>query len=132
MIGFFAYEVGVGYRYLNELTYEMRYYIVISSGQLSFGLSFYDRDTRFGIEAYVWYLDDKIDIGNWIITSGMRFEYIELYQNNVIIGTYEEVSYNVSFSALNVFYYLIDSWNFYVNIEGSFGIVQYSQIGKVV
>lgn len=132
MIGFFVYEVGVGYCYLNELMYEMCYYIVISSGQLLFGLSFYDCDMCFGIEVYVWYLDDKIDIGNWIIMLGMCFEYIELYQNNVIIGMYEEVSYNVLFLVLNVFYYLIDSWNFYVNIEGLFGIVQYSQIGKVV
>ncbi|EQC1318805.1 TPA: TonB-dependent receptor, partial [Escherichia coli] len=34
--------------------------------------------------------------------------------------------------ALNVLYHLTDSWNLYANTEGSFGTVQYSQIGKAV
>ncbi|KTG74967.1 hypothetical protein K26_04545 [Klebsiella pneumoniae] len=29
-------------------------------------------------------------------------------------------------------YHLTDSWNLYANTEGSFGTVQYSQIGKAV
>lgn len=82
MIGPSAHEVGVGYRYLNESTHEMRYYTATSSGQLPSGSSPYDRDTRSGTEAHAWYLDDKIDIGNWTITPGMRFEHIESYQTN--------------------------------------------------
>ncbi|MGK3285555.1 TonB-dependent receptor family protein, partial [Klebsiella pneumoniae] len=125
-------EVGVGYRYVNESTHKMRYYTATSSGQLPSGSSPYDRDTRSGTEAHVWYLDDKIDIGNWTITPGMRFEHIESYQNNAIKGTHEEVSYNAPLPALNVLYHLTDSWNLYANTEGSFGTVQYSQIGKAV
>ncbi|MFV2597699.1 TonB-dependent siderophore receptor [Escherichia coli] len=132
MIGPSAHEVGVGYRYVNESTHEMRYYTATSSGQLPSGSSPYDRDTRSGTEAHAWYLDDKIDIGNWTITPGMRFEHIESYQNNAITGTHEEVSYNAPLPALNVLYHLTDSWNLYANTEGSFGTVQYSQIGKAV
>ena len=132
MIGPSAHEVGVGYRYVNESTHEMRYYTATSSGQLPSGSSPYDRDTRSGTEAHAWYLDDKIDIGNWTITPGMRFEHIESYQNNAIKGTHEEVSYNAPLPALNVLYHLTDSWNLYANTEGSFGTVQYSQIGKAV
>ena len=62
----------------------------------------------------------------------MRFEHIESYQNNAITGTHEEVSYNAPLPALNVLYHLTDSWNLYANTEGSFGTVQYSQIGKAV
>ncbi|VCY75925.1 Fe(3+) dicitrate transport protein FecA [Klebsiella pneumoniae] len=62
----------------------------------------------------------------------MRFEHIESYQNNAIKGTHEEVSYNAPLPALNVLYHLTDSWNLYANTEGSFGTVQYSQIGKAV
>ncbi len=29
-------------------------------------------------------------------------------------------------------YHVTDSWNLYANTEGSFGTVQYSQIGKAV
>ncbi|MFW8292172.1 TonB-dependent Fe(3+) dicitrate receptor FecA [Klebsiella pneumoniae] len=132
MVGPSAHEVGVGYRYVNESTHEMRYYTATSSGQLPSSSSPYNRDTRSGTEAHAWYLDDEIDIGNWSITLGMRFEHIESYQNNAIKGTHKEVSYNAPLPALNVLYHLTDSWNLYANTEGSFGTVQYSQIGKAV
>ncbi len=56
MIGPSAHEVGVGYRYVNESTHEMRYYTATSSGQLPSGSSPYDRDTRSGTEAHacIW------------------------------------------------------------------------------
>lgn len=34
--------------------------------------------------------------------------------------------------AFNLLYHLNDAWNLYANTEGSFGTVQYSQIGKAV
>ncbi|MDP0925519.1 TonB-dependent siderophore receptor, partial [Klebsiella pneumoniae] len=74
-----AHEVGVGYRYVNESKHEMRYYTATSSGKLPSGSSPYDLDTRSGTEAHAWYLDDNIDIVNWSITQGMRFEHIESY-----------------------------------------------------
>ncbi|HEJ8578133.1 TPA: TonB-dependent receptor family protein [Klebsiella oxytoca] len=127
-----AHEVGVGYRYVNESTHEMRYYTATTSGELPSTASPYDRDTRSGTEAHAWYIDDRVDIGNWTITPGMRFEHIESYQDNNLLGTRERVSYNAPLPALNVLYHLTDSWNLYANTEGSFGTVQYSQIGKAV
>lgn len=132
MIGPSAHEVGVGYRYVNESTHEMRYYTATTSGELPSTASPYDRDTRSGTEAHAWYIDDRVDIGNWTITPGMRFEHIESYQDNNLLGTRERVSYNAPLPALNVLYHLTDSWNLYANTEGSFGTVQYSQIGKAV
>ncbi|AXC67828.1 TonB-dependent siderophore receptor [Salmonella enterica subsp. diarizonae serovar 59:z10:-] len=132
MIGSSAHEVGIGYRYVNESTHEIRYHTPTVSGQLPSTSSPSDRNTRSGTQAHAWYLDDKIDIGNWTITPGMRFEHIKSYQDNNIKGTHEEVSYNAPLPALNVLYHLTDSWNFYASTEGSFGTVQYSQIGKAV
>lgn len=132
MIGPSAHEVGVGYRYVNESTHEMRYYTATTSGELPSSASPYDRDTRSGTEAHAWYIDDRVDIGNWTITPGMRFEHIASYQDNALLGTRERVSYNAPLPALNVLYHLTDSWNLYANTEGSFGTVQYSQIGKAV
>lgn len=129
-IGPTAHEVGVGYRYANESMHEMRYYTATIRGQLPTGSSPYDRDTRSGTEVHAWYLDDKINVGNWTITPWMRFEHIESYQNNAIKGTHEEVSYNAPLPALNVLYHLTGSWNLYANTEGSLGTVQYSQIGS--
>ena len=132
MIGPSAHEIGVGYRYVNESTHEMRYYTATASGVVPDTASSYDRDTRSGTEAHAWYIDDRIDISNWTITPGMRFEHIESYQNNNLKGTHEQVSYNAPLPALNVLYHLTDSWNLYANTEGSFGTVQYSRIGKAV
>lgn len=132
MLGASAHEVGAGYRYVSESTHEMRYYAPTAGKQLPSTSSPYDRNTRSGTGAHAWYLDDKIDIGNWTITPGMRFEHIRSYQDNNIKGTREEVSYNAPFPAFNVLYHLTDSWNLYANTEGSFGTVQYSQIGKAV
>ncbi|HCT8708798.1 TPA: TonB-dependent receptor family protein [Raoultella ornithinolytica] len=132
MLGASAHEVGVGYRYVNESTHEMRYYTPTVSGNLPDTASPYDRDTRSGTEAHAWYIDDRIDIGNWTVTPGMRFEHIESYQDDSLKGTRQQVSYNAPLPALNVLYHLTDSWNLYANTEGSFGTVQYSQIGKAV
>ena len=85
MIGPSAHEVGVGYRYVNESTHEMRYYTATTSGELPSTASPYDRDTRSGTEAHAWYIDDRVDIGNWTITPGMRFEHIESYQDNNLL-----------------------------------------------
>ncbi|BBV76969.1 transporter [Raoultella planticola] len=132
MLGASAHEVGVGYRYVNESTHEMRYTTPTVSGKLPDTNSPYDRDTRSGTEAHAWYIDDRIDIGNWTVTPGMRFEHIESYQDNNLKDTRQQVSYNAPLPALNVLYHLTDSWNLYANTEGSFGTVQYSQIGKAV
>lgn len=132
MMGPSAHEVGIGYRYINESTHEMRYYTTTASGQLPSTSSPYDRDTRSVTEAHAWYIDDKIDIGNWTITPGMRFEHIESYQNNNLKHKHEEVSYNAPLPALSVLYHVTGNWNIYANTEGSFGTVQYSQIGKAV
>lgn len=127
-----AHEVGVGYRYVSESTHELRYTSPASSGKLPTGSSPYDRDTQSGTEAHAWYLDDRIDIGDWTITPGMRYEHIQSYQNNFIKGEKQEIGYNAPLPALNVLYHLNDAWNLYANTEGSFGTVQYSQIGKAV
>ena len=127
-----AHEVGVGYRYVSESTHELRYTSLASSGQLPSSSSPYDRDTQSGTQAHAWYVDDRIDIGNWTVTPGIRYEHIQSYQNNYIKNTKQEISYNAPLPALNVVYHLNDAWNLYANTEGSFGTVQYSQIGKAV
>ncbi|MCR9003409.1 TonB-dependent Fe(3+) dicitrate receptor FecA [Rahnella perminowiae] len=131
-LGQTAHEVGVGYRYVSESTHELRYYSPAKSGVLPTGNSPYDRDTQSGTQANAFYIDDRIDVGDWTITPGMRYEHIQSYQNNYIKGTKQEISYNAPLPALNVVYHLNEAWNIYGNTEGSFGTVQYSQIGKAV
>jgi len=122
------HELGIGYRYVNEAGHELRYREPTSADRLPTTASRNDRDTRGSTEAHAIYLDDRIDIGRWTITPGIRYEMIDSAQSNKINGERYQGSYNTALPALNVMYHLTDQWNLYANTEGSFGSVQYSQM----
>jgi Fe(3+) dicitrate transport protein len=121
-------EVGVGYRYINEAGHEMRYRTPTAANVLPTTDSTNDRDTRGSTEAHAIYIDDRIDIGKWTFTPGIRYEMIDSAQNNNLTNVKYQGDYNTALPALNVLYHLTDSWNLYANTEGSFGSVQYSQM----
>ena len=121
------HELGIGYRYVNEAGHELRFREPVN-GSLPTTASRNDRDTRGSTEAHAIYLDDRIDIGRWTITPGIRYEMIDSEQSNKLSGQRYQGSYNTALPALNVMYHLTDSWNLYANTEGSFGSVQYSQM----
>jgi len=121
------HELGIGYRYVNEAGHELRFREPVN-GDLPTTASRNDRDTRGSTEAHAIYLDDRIDIGRWTITPGVRYEMIDSEQSNTLNGQRYQGSYNTALPALNVMYHLTDSWNLYANTEGSFGSVQYSQM----
>ncbi|WP_085666882.1 MULTISPECIES: TonB-dependent Fe(3+) dicitrate receptor FecA [unclassified Pseudomonas] len=127
-LGATSHEVGVGYRYINEAGHELRYRTPISSNEYPTTNSRNDRDTRGGTEANAFFVDDRIDIGKWTITPGVRYEMIESQQTNNLTNVKYKGDYNTALPALNVLYHLTDSWNLYANTEGSFGSVQYSQM----
>ncbi len=131
-LGESRHEVGIGHRYVNEASHELRYWTRADSGQLPSTGSRNDRDTRGSTEANAFYIDDRIDIGNWTITPGIRYEKIDSEQKNLLKNSKDSGRYNASLPALNVIYHLTPSWNLYANTEGSFGTVQYSQMGKAV
>ncbi|MCY1289658.1 Fe(3+) dicitrate transport protein FecA [compost metagenome] len=131
-LGETRHEVGVGHRYVNEASHELRYWSPASSGILPSTGSPNDRDTRGGTEANAFYIDDRIDIGAWTITPGIRYEKIDSQQNDLLKNRRDSGRYNASLPALNVIYHLDPNWNLYANTEGSFGTVQYSQMGKAV
>ncbi len=124
--------MGIGHRYVNEASHELRYWTRADSGQLPSTGSRNDRDTRGSTEANAFYIDDRIDIGNWTITPGIRYEKIDSEQKNLLKNSKDSGRHNASLPALNVIYHLTPSWNLYANTEGSFGTVQYSQMGKAV
>jgi len=121
-------EVGVGYRYINEAGHEMRYRTPTAANTLPTTDSTNDRDTRGSTEAHAIYIDDRIDIGKWTFTPGIRYEMIDSAQNNNLTNVKYQGDYNTALPALNVLYHVTESWNLYANTEGSFGSVQYSQM----
>ena len=72
-------EASVGYRYLKEGMHEEASRLALVNNQpvvtkTSDGHVFQDRTG--GTEAHAIYIDDKIDVGNWTVTPGIRFESI--------------------------------------------------------
>lgn len=127
-LGNTRHEVGAGYRYINEAGHELRYRTPIAANELPTTNSRNDRDTRGATEAHAFFIDDKIDIGKWTFTPGIRYEMIEQQQTNLLTNVKYKGDYNTPLPALNVMYHVTDSWNIYANTEGSFGSVQYSQM----
>ena len=127
-LGASHHEIGIGYRYIDESSHELRYREATASGLLPTVASRNDRDTRGKTEAHAVYLDDRIDWGLWTITPGVRYERIDQQQINVLTGRPFNGDYSTALPALNVLYRLDEGWNLYANTEGSFGSVQYSQM----
>jgi Fe(3+) dicitrate transport protein len=123
-----VHELSVGYRYIDEAGHELRYRTPIAANQLPTTASRNDRDTRGATQAHAFYVDDRIDIGRWTFTPGIRYELIDSRQNNTLTGVDYQGDYNTALPALNVLYHVTDQWNLYANTEGSFGSVQYSQM----
>lgn len=121
------HELGIGYRYLNEASHELRYRAAPTAALPTTG-SRNDRDTRGQTEAHAFYIDDRIDIGRWTLTPGIRYEIIDQQQVNLLTATPYVGDYRTALPALNVLYRLSERWNLYANTEGSFGSVQYSQM----
>ncbi len=135
-------EVSVGYRYLKEAMHEQSSRLALVNNvptvtPTSDGHVFQDRTG--GTEASAYYIDDKIDIGNWTITPGVRFEHINTdWNERPVRGTNgvpvqaksRSVTSNEPLPALSVMYHLSDAWKLFANYETSFGSLQYFQLGQ--
>jgi len=135
-------EVSVGYRYLKEAMHEQATRLALVNNvptvtPTSDGHVYQDRTG--GTEASAYYIDDKIDIGNWTITPGVRFEHINTdWHERPVRGTNgvrvqeksRSVTSNEPLPALSVMYHLSDAWKLFANYETSFGSLQYFQLGQ--
>ncbi|CAD5109962.1 TonB-dependent siderophore receptor [Zestomonas carbonaria] len=139
-----THEVGLGYRYLKEAMREQASRLALidntptpTPGPSADGHVYQDRTG--GTEANAFYLDDKIDIGNWTLTPGIRFESINTdWHDRPVVGTngvpvqekHRSKDYNEPLPALSVMYHLSDAWKLFANYETSFGSLQYFQLGQ--
>ncbi|MCW2268025.1 TonB-dependent siderophore receptor [Pseudomonas sp. JUb96] len=135
-------EVSVGYRYLKEAMHEQSTRLALIDNvptvtPTSDGHVFQDRTG--GTEASAYYIDDKIDVGNWTITPGIRFEHINTdWRDRPVLGANgvpvqeknRSITSNEPLPALSVMYHLSDEWKLFANYETSFGSLQYFQLGQ--
>ncbi|OCT21547.1 TonB-dependent siderophore receptor [Pseudomonas putida] len=135
-------EVSVGYRYLKEAMREQASRLALIDNvptvtPTSDGHVYQDRTG--GTEASAYYIDDKIDVGNWTITPGIRFEHINTdWRDRPVLDTNNRpvpeknrsITSNEPLPALSVMYHMSEAWKLFANYETSFGSLQYFQLGQ--
>ncbi|WP_433769812.1 TonB-dependent siderophore receptor [Pseudomonas putida] len=136
-------EVSVGYRYLKEGMHEQASRLALNSAnepvvtKTSDGHVYQDRTG--GTEAHAAYIDNKIDVGNWTITPGVRFEHIQTeWHDRPVLDTAgkpvpekrRSIESNEPLPALSVMYHMSEAWKLFANYETSFGALQYFQLGQ--
>lgn len=136
-------EVSVGYRYLKEGMHEEASRLGLNSAnepvvtKTSDGHVYQDRTG--GTEAHAAYIDNKIDVGNWTITPGVRFEHIQTeWHDRPVLDTAgkpvqekrRSIESNEPLPALSVMYHMSEAWKLFANYETSFGALQYFQLGQ--
>ncbi|PKV47602.1 Fe(3+) dicitrate transport protein [Janthinobacterium sp. 61] len=118
-------DVTVGYRYLAERADETIYNVVIASGVRQAPTRFADNAT----DAQAVYIDDKIAIGAWRITPGVRYEHIKTVRfNHLPTDQKIELLNNKALPSLNVAYLFNNNVTLFSNYNSSFGAVQNTQL----
>lgn len=122
-IGKITNDVTVGYRYIRERGDDNSFNETIATG--AFG-----KTTTFNnaTDAHAVYVDDKMSIGAWRITPGLRFEHIHSSRQNLASPTVFDVTNNKPLPSVNVAYLLTPELTLFSNYNTSFGVVQNTQL----
>lgn len=134
-------EISMGFRYLKEEASEVATrsaYYRPRPGFDAYGLArpAY-QSSRGGTTAHAFYIDDRIDFGNWTITPGVRYESIRshndvytLSNNRVTNAIYPKIDSNEVLPTLSVLYRMSERWSVFANAGVSFGPQQYAQLAQ--
>lgn len=120
-----THDVTVGYRFLRERGNDRSFNQILSTGATTPVIRF-DNAT----DAHSFYIDDRIAIGKWRITPGVRFEHIE--SNRAQSGTTQrfDTKNDKALPSLNIAYLLTPRLTLFGNYNTSFGPVQNLQLNS--
>ncbi|MBY4947946.1 TonB-dependent siderophore receptor [Cupriavidus respiraculi] len=120
-----THDVTVGYRFLRERGNDRSFNEIIATGVLTPVVRF-DNAT----DAHSFYIDDRIAIGKWRITPGVRFEHIESDREQSGTTQRFETKNNKALPSLNIAYLLTPQLTLFGNYNTSFGPVQNLQLNS--
>ena len=118
-------DVTVGYRYIRERGDDNSYLQTLSSGAFGPTTSF-DNAT----DAHAAYIDDRIAIGQWRITPGVRFEHIKSERDDRSGAQSFDTRNNKWLPSISVSYLLNPALTLFANYTTSFGPVQNIQLNS--
>ena len=122
--GTVAHDVTVGYRFVRERGDDNSFTENFPSGGANPTTSF-ENET----DAHAVYVDDRIAIGNWRITPGVRFEHISTTRIDGAGKTFDTDN-NKALPSLNVAWLVTNEWTLFGNYNTSFGPVQNIQLNS--
>jgi Fe(3+) dicitrate transport protein len=139
--GSIVQEVSIGYRFLNEASSETAtrtgFYNPNSGIDARTLASPAYQTSQGGTTANAFYIDDRIDIGRWTITPGVRYEIIRTFNNvtnlnngAVTSALYPQIDSHAALPMLSVMYRVNDGWSLFANGGQSFGPQQYAQLAS--
>ncbi|HWU99346.1 MAG TPA: TonB-dependent siderophore receptor [Oxalicibacterium sp.] len=123
-----THDVTVGYRYLSERGNDPGtngYIENLATGTIT-GFNRFNNAT----DAHAVYIDDKITIGSWRITPGVRYERIDSQRENALTGESFDRKNNKALPQLNIAYLLTQELTVFSNYGKSFGPVQNTQLNQ--
>lgn len=127
-------EVTVGYRYMNEDSSEFAGRTEYAVNALP-GKFIARTSSNGGTEAHAFYIDNRFDLGRWVITPGIRFESIDTYNNfsvyksgSLLNTVNPSIQSDEFLPNLSILYKATAHWNIFANAGVSFGPQQYNQL----
>jgi Fe(3+) dicitrate transport protein len=124
-IGTTTHDVTVGYRYLRERGDDNAYAVTLATGVQGSTTTFDNAN-----DAHSIYVDDKIAIGAWRITPGVRYEKIDSKRDDRATGGSFESNNGKALPSINVAYLLSRTATLFANYNTSFGAVQNTQLNS--
>lgn len=118
-----THDVTVGYRYISERGDDASYRQDYTTDAISHYAPFNN-----ATDAHAVYIDDKIAIGSWRITLGVRFEHIDSNRTDDLTGEKFDRKNNEVLPQLNIAYLLTQELTLFTNYGKSFGPVQNIQL----
>jgi Fe(3+) dicitrate transport protein len=125
VFGAATHDITAGYRYLRERGDDNSYNLTIATGARGATTSF-DNQT----DAHAFYIDDRVALGAWRITPGVRFEHIASQRDDRTVRTSFETSNDKALPSLNVAYLVNPALTLFGNYSTSFGPVQNLQLNS--
>ncbi|MYM22342.1 TonB-dependent siderophore receptor [Duganella sp. FT135W] len=123
--GGMTHDVTVGYRYLRERGDDNSYAQSVATGVNGATTSFIN-----STDAHSAYIDDRIALGAWRITPGVRYEHIASTREDATAKSSFETGNNKALPSLNVAYLLHRALTVFANYTTSFGAVQNTQLNS--
>ncbi|VFR32582.1 Iron(III) dicitrate transport protein FecA [plant metagenome] len=120
-----THDVTVGYRFLRERGNDRSYNEILATGATT-PVSRFDNPT----DAHSLYIDDRIAIGQWRITPGVRFEWIDTSRSQAGTDQRFDTKNDKALPSLNIAYLLTPELTLFGNYNTSFGPVQNIQMNS--